>query len=111
MTGPHGHNRNTQQNQANQVYATQQGNQYINQNTHIYHGPNPVQSPPVQRAQPRTGRALLVILAVDVAFFVYGATAYTGQANNPGDLGRAVIFLILLATTGTLLRRWVRSRY
>lgn len=113
MTAPHGPNRNQQQNQANQVYATQQGNQYINQNTHIYQGTSPIQpqAQPVPHARPQTGRALVVILVLDVVFSIYGATAYTGQSNDPGDLGRAVIFLILLATTGTLLRRWVRNRF
>jgi hypothetical protein len=106
MTAPRGNHRNTQQNHGHQVYAAQQGNQYIN---HIYQGQ--AQPPPPAAAPPRTGRALVVMLVVDAVFFVYGAIAYTGQGNNPGDLGRAVIFLILLATTGTLLRRWVRSRF
>jgi hypothetical protein len=107
MTAPHGPHRNTQQNQAHQMYAVQGGNQTVN--TNIYHAAPQPQSKPV--APPRTGRALLIMVAIDIAFFVYGATAYTGQGNDPGDLGRAVIFLILLATTGTLLRRWVRSRF
>jgi hypothetical protein len=47
---------------------------------------------------------------VDVAFFFYGMTAYTGQPNNSGDLWRAGIFLVLLGTTGSLIRRWLRRR-
>jgi hypothetical protein len=108
MTSPQRPTRHTQQNHGHQVYAAQNGNQYVN-NTNIYQGPGRPQQPPAP--PPRTGRALLVMLVVDAVFFVYGAIAYTGQANNPADLGRAVIFLILLATTGTLLRRWVRSRF
>jgi hypothetical protein len=108
MTNPHGPH-NTQHNQAHQMYAVNGGNQTINQtNTNIY------QSSPAHQSsapRPKTGRALLIMIVIDAVFFVYGAVAYTGQGNNPGDLGRAVVFLILLATTGTLLRRWIRSRF
>jgi hypothetical protein len=58
----------------------------------------------------RTGVAVLVVLALDVVFFVYGMTAYTGAAGDSGDLWRAGIFLVLLAITGSLVRRWFRQR-
>jgi hypothetical protein len=104
MTAPGGQN---QHNNANHIIANQHGPQ----NIYINQGPNAPQQPAPPVRRPQTGRALLIILAVDVAFFGYGAAAYTGESNNLADLGRAVIFLILLATTGTLFRRWVRNRY
>jgi hypothetical protein len=59
----------------------------------------------------RRGRAiaLLVAVVVDVGYFCYGMTSYTGQADNSGDLYRALGFLVLLAVTGTLLRRLIRT--
>lgn len=62
------------------------------------------------RTRTRTGWAILVILVVDVAFAVYGQAAYTGQPGNSADLWRAGIFLFLMATTGTLIRRWFRTK-
>ena len=56
------------------------------------------------------GWALVISVLVDVVYFCYGMTAYTGRTNDSGDLWRAVIFFLLLATTGTLLRRWLRRR-
>jgi hypothetical protein len=52
---------------------------------------------------------LLVALVVDVAFFFYGMLAYTGR-NTGADTWRAGIFLVLLAVTGSLFRRWLRRR-
>jgi hypothetical protein len=110
MTSPQHPAGPSQQNQGHQVYAAQGGNQYFN-HTNIYTGPGQPQQPPPPAPAPRTGRTLVVMLAVHVVFFIYGAVVYTGQVNNPADLGRAMIFLILLGTTGTLLRRWVRNRF
>ncbi|OLE21213.1 MAG: hypothetical protein AUG44_28295 [Actinobacteria bacterium 13_1_20CM_3_71_11] len=52
---------------------------------------------------------LLVALVVDVAFFFYGMLAYTGR-NTSADTWRAGLFLVLLAVTGSLFRRWLRRR-
>jgi hypothetical protein len=83
------------------VYAAQ-GNQNIHHTTI-----NAV--PPTQALRrPWAGRALLITIAVDVAFFFYGMIAYTGHPNDTGDLWRAGIFLGLMVTTGTMLRRWLR---
>lgn len=78
------------------VYANQGGDQFIYPQPTVIHNK--------RRAG---GRAVLVILAVDVAFFFYGMLAYTGR-NTSADAWRAGIFLLLLAFTGSLLRRWVR---
>jgi hypothetical protein len=61
------------------------------------------------RARSHAGRWVLAIVLVDVVFFAYGAAAYTGNADDHGDLVRAVIFFFLLATTGSLIRRWFRA--
>jgi hypothetical protein len=82
------------------IYANQGGNQSIN---HTYNTIN-------KGRRIRTGWAVLAIIVLDMAFFFYGMTAYTGQPDNSGDLWRAGIFLVLLATTGSLIRRWVRMR-
>jgi hypothetical protein len=82
------------------VYANQGGNQSIN---HTY---NTVNNGP----RVRTGWAVLVFVVLDVAFFFYGMLAYTGQSGNSGDLWRVGIFLFLLGTTGSLIRRWFRMR-
>ena len=83
------------------IYANQGGNQSIhhNYNTTIN-----------ARAQTRTGWAILIVLAVDVVFFIYGQQAYSGQPGDAGDLWRAGIFLVLMATTTTLIRRWFRNK-
>jgi len=57
-----------------------------------------------------TGWAALVMLAADVAFFVYGASAYTGNEGSSADLVRAVTYLVMLAVTISLVRRWFRQR-
>ncbi|WP_026424282.1 hypothetical protein [Actinokineospora inagensis] len=56
------------------------------------------------------GWATLVVLAADVAFFLYGEGAYSAQEGDTGDLWRAVIFFLLLGLTGSLFRRWLRRR-
>lgn len=43
-------------------------------------------------------------LVADVAYFYYGASAYTGTADNSDDLSRALIFLALIGVTVALLR-------
>jgi len=54
-------------------------------------------------------KALLVTLAVDVIFFVYGSLSYTGRGSS-SDMWHAVIFLVLLAVTVAMIRRWLRRR-
>jgi hypothetical protein len=100
--------RDTRASQVNQasgksrIYANQgSGNQSIN---HTYH------TNVNARTRMWTGWAVLIILIVDIAFFFYGKEAYTGHAGDSGDNWRAGIFLVLLATTGTLIRRWFRSK-
>jgi hypothetical protein len=46
---------------------------------------------------------------LDVAFFFYGMTAYTGR-NTTADTWRAGIFILLLILTASLVRRWLRRR-
>ncbi len=54
-------------------------------------------------------KALLVTLLVDVLYFFYGMTTYTGH-NTTADQWRALIFLVLLVVTGGMIRRWLRRR-
>jgi hypothetical protein len=54
-------------------------------------------------------KALLVTLVVDVVFFVYGSLSYTGRSTS-SDTWHAVIFLVLLAVTVGMIRRWLRRR-
>lgn len=56
------------------------------------------------------GRALLIILVVDVAFFIYGATAYTGRGTT-ADNWRAGIFFVLVIVTVRMIRSWLRRRF
>lgn len=83
------------------IYANQGGKQSINHNYNTTVN---------ARSRTWTGWAILVILLVDVAFFFYGKESYTGRAGDSGDLWRAGIFLVLMATTGTLVRRWFRNK-
>lgn len=76
------------------VYANQGGNQIINVGGKRGGGDT---------------KALLVTLAVDVAFFFYGMLSYTGR-NTTADEWRAGIFLILLIVTVGMVRRWLRRR-
>jgi hypothetical protein len=103
MSSPQGPSQHNQQyNNASNggfVYANQgPGKQSIN---HHYN---------VVGARTRTGWAILVLLAVDVGFFIYGMTAYTGLADDSGDLWRAGISVVLLGVTLRLIRRWFRQR-
>jgi hypothetical protein len=111
--------QNQQGNTASQggtVYANQNGPQNIHNittnNTHNTNNHLNVTNHhnTFRRAHSRTGWAVLVILLVDVAFFFYGQAAYTGEPGHSGDLWRAGIFLALMATTGSLIRRWFRTR-
>lgn len=110
MTSPSGpHQQHNQAATGAQVNATQNGNQYISNTTNNYNSNN-VTHQHIRRSRTKIGWAVLIVLAVDVGFFFYGQAAYTGEANNSADLWRAGIFLVLIATTGTLIRRWFRSR-
>ena len=95
--------RNYQVNRASggSIYANQGGDQHINHNYNTTVN---------ARSRRWTGWAVLAVLVIDVVFFFYGKEAYTGHTGDSGDLWRAGIFLVLLATTGTLIRRWFRSR-
>jgi hypothetical protein len=101
MSGPQGPNQhNRQHNHARgrgQVISYQGSG---NQSVHLHN----------QAARTRTGVAVLVLLGVDVVFFLYGMTAYTGTAGNTADLWRAGVMLVLLAVTIRLIRRWFRQR-
>ncbi len=109
MTSPPGpHRQSNQAANGGQINATQNGNQYISNNT-TNNYTNAITHQYVKRSRTKLGWAVLILLAVDVGFFFYGQAAYTGEANNSGDLWRAGIFLALVATTGTLIRRWFRS--
>ncbi|SDF81209.1 hypothetical protein SAMN05216553_103399 [Lentzea fradiae] len=57
-----------------------------------------------------TGWAILVMLVADVVFFIYGATSYSGNQGDSGDGLRAVVYLLMLGVTITLVRRWFRQR-
>ncbi|MET8653103.1 hypothetical protein [Nocardia aurea] len=54
---------------------------------------------------------LLMLIAVDIVFFVYGQAAFTGAAGNSDDMSRAVIFLVLVVMTVAMLRVCVRSLF
>ncbi|WP_410610279.1 hypothetical protein [Amycolatopsis sp. lyj-109] len=86
-------------------YVNQNGPQ-INNTTNVY----PYLPVPAPRRRPWIGWSVLSIVVLDTAFFFYGAAAYTGRQGDSGDLWRAGIFLFLLATTGSLIRKWFRSR-
>ncbi len=101
------HRHNGQMNQANGgPLIANQGNQYVTTNNIT----NNHQVLVIKQRHARTGWAILVILAVDVAFFFYGQAAYTGRMDSTGDMWRAGIFLALVVITGSLIRRWVRTR-
>ena len=55
------------------------------------------------------GRIVLVLLGVDVLWFVWGGLAYTGEPGNQGDtvrsVGMLVLFLLTCAFTGAWFRR------
>jgi hypothetical protein len=58
-----------------------------------------------------TGWAILVMLAADVIFFIYGASAYTGGRDTTGDGIRAFAYLFMLGFTISLIRRWFRQKW
>lgn len=105
MSGPHNSNggpsqHNQQVNQSNgngPFYANQGGKQSIKNYTNA-------------ATRTWTGWVVLILLVVDVAFFVYGKESYTGHASDSGDLWRAGIFLVLVGSTVSMIRKWVRSR-
>jgi hypothetical protein len=96
MTAPQNHNQHNTASGHAQINASQGGPQIIN--NHM--------GPTVNR----WGRAvaLLVAIVVDVCYYFYGMAAYTGRSGDSGDIYRVVGFFVLLAVTGTLLRRLVR---
>ncbi|MFC3894914.1 hypothetical protein ACFOWZ_25820 [Lentzea rhizosphaerae] len=57
-----------------------------------------------------TGWAVVVMLAADVIFFIYGASAYTGGRDTTGDGIRSIAYLVMLGVTINLIRRWFRQR-
>lgn len=57
-----------------------------------------------------TGWAVLVMLVADVAFFLYGMSAYTGGVDVNGDGFRAFGFIGMVGITIALIRRWFRQR-
>jgi hypothetical protein len=94
-SSPHNHQHNHASGRG-QIIVNQGGNQTVNLHNHA--------------ARKRTGAAILILLGIDVVFFVYGGLAYTGSNGNTGDLWRAGIMLVLLGITGNLIRRWFRQR-
>lgn len=64
-----------------------------------------------EAARARTGVAVLVLLGIDIVFFAYGMTAYTGSPGDAADLWRAGIMLLLFVVTIRLVRRWFRQRW
>ncbi|MGW6929492.1 hypothetical protein ACWGE0_05445 [Lentzea sp. NPDC054927] len=57
-----------------------------------------------------TGWAIVVMLVADIAFFIYGASAYTGGRDVNGDGIRAFAYLLMLGITIGLIRRWFRQK-
>jgi hypothetical protein len=96
MTAPQ--NQHNTASNGGQVYASQGGNQVVNNKFNI--------KPTVNR----WGRAvaLLVAIVVDVCYNFYGMAAYTGRSGDSGDLYRAAGGLLLVSITGFLLRRLLR---
>ncbi|MEV4350731.1 hypothetical protein AB0J83_40260 [Actinoplanes sp. NPDC049596] len=88
--GPQG--TNNQYNSGQNVYATQKGHIRI-----------------TNGAAPPSAKPLLVILALDAVFFLYGMLSYTGH-NTSADAWRAGIFLALVVLTLSLTSRWIRGR-
>jgi hypothetical protein len=80
------------------------GNVYANQGT----GKQIIHTGSSKRGSGGT-KALLVTLALDAVFFLYGMLSYTGK-NTSGDEWRAGIFIILLIVTAGMIRRWLRNR-
>jgi|tagenome__1003787_1003787.scaffolds.fasta_scaffold17726535_1 hypothetical protein len=95
MNAPHNHQHNHARGHG-RLIVNQGGNQTVNLHSHA--------------ARKRTGVAILIVLGLDVVFFIYGALAYTGHSGNSGDLWRAGIMLVLMGVTGNLIRRWFRQR-
>jgi hypothetical protein len=56
------------------------------------------------------GRIVLVLLVIDVIWFIWGMTAYTGGPDDRGDSVRAVGFLILFFLTCAFGGAWFRRR-
>lgn len=54
-------------------------------------------------------RLVIGALVADVIYFFYGMWSYSGR-DTSGDAWRAVIYLVMLAVTIRLIRRWFRHR-
>jgi drug/metabolite transporter (DMT)-like permease len=94
-------NANNQVNMANNggsIFANNGGRQRIS----INHGP---------RRRLWTWYVLAGMLLLDIAYFFYGQSAYTGNAGNSGDLSRALIFFALFVGTVALLRACLRDLF
>ncbi|HEU5470188.1 MAG TPA: hypothetical protein VFV67_06005 [Actinophytocola sp.] len=86
------------------VYQGGQTFNTINANNTIH--ATPVRPKGIQRDT----KVLLILLVIDIAWFVWGMTAYTGLSGDTGDLVRSIGFLILFAMTIRLFVNWVRRR-
>ncbi|MGW5718971.1 hypothetical protein ACWEVP_22555 [Amycolatopsis sp. NPDC003865] len=104
--GPHGRQFNHTEGGTNYI---SQGGQTIHNGDYLDRSDRRTYQQ-VSRARSYAGRWVLGIALVDIVFFSYGAAAYTGKADDHGDLVRAVIFFVLLGLTGSLVRRWFRAR-
>jgi hypothetical protein len=62
-----------------------------------------------QRRRQTTTRLLIGVLLADFLYFFYGMWAYSGH-NTSADAWRAGIYLVMLAITIRLIRRWFRQR-
>jgi hypothetical protein len=82
---------------------------YQGQGDQIIHTP-PHQPVPTKRRLRGDTVVLLVLLTADVIFFLYGMNSYTGTDTN-AERWRALIFIAMLAVTGSMVRRWFRRRF
>jgi ABC-type multidrug transport system permease subunit len=104
------HQKNSQSNQANgnaNIYSVQgnQASQYVNSKVHN----KTINKINGSLSRSWTGFAAVLIMAtIDFAFSAYAKSMYTGIPGDSGDLWRAGIFLLLIACTGSTLRRWLR---
>ncbi|UOZ11338.1 hypothetical protein [Amycolatopsis sp. WQ 127309] len=113
MTSPPDHGRDPRGRQFNH---TEGGTNYISQGEQTIHNGDYLDRSDrrntyhqISRARSYAGRWVLAIALIDIVYFAYGAAAYSGNADDHGDLVRAVIFFVLLAITGSLIRRWFRA--
>ncbi|MQY27699.1 hypothetical protein [Nocardia aurantia] len=87
--------------------------------SNVFTNNNGTQTVSINQAQahPRRGWAwvsLAILSLSDTGYFVYGQSAYTGGADQDGDLIRAAIFLVLMVVTVAVARvcaRDIRQRW